>query len=99
MVITHDFHPDEPLIAELMETLMAASRRGVVTHFALDERSFPLMQRIPLNKNAQQLLRSHHTILGNLHTAGVKFAVTNKSYHRVINRFSGRMHIKMAIYK
>jgi cardiolipin synthase len=97
MIITHDFHPDEPLVAGLMEMLNVAAARGVHTNFAIDERSFPVMQRVPLNKKAQRLIRSTHETLGNLHAAGVNYTVTNKTFHRLINRFSGRAHIKMAI--
>ena len=97
MVVTHDFNPDEPLIAELITVLTEASARGVDTQFAFDERSFPLLQRVPINKRAAQLIRSHRATLGTLHAAGVKHAVTNKTYHRLINRFSGRAHIKLAI--
>jgi hypothetical protein len=97
MVITHDFHPDEPLVSELVASIIAASERGVATHFAIDERSFPLMQRVPLNKTTQQLIRSQRAILGKLQAAGVKHAVTNKTFHRLVNRFSGRVHTKAAI--
>src|SRR6266567_5057194 len=72
LIVTHDFHPDEPLVAGLMEMLSLAAARGVHTHFAIDERSFPLMQRVPLNKRSQQLIKSTHETLGHLQAAGVK---------------------------
>jgi len=97
LLVTHDFHPDEPQIAELMAALVAAAQRGVNTHFALDERSFPLMQRVPINKKSERLIQATHNSLRKLRAAGATYAITNKSFHRLIHRFSGRAHIKSAI--
>lgn len=97
LLVTHDFRPAEPLVANLMEALAGAARRGVTAQFALDERTYPVMQRVPISKNAATLIRDTNKTLTELRAAGAAYAVTNKTFHRLINRFSGRAHIKVAI--
>lgn len=97
LLVTHDFRPAEPRVAQIMKTLSAAAKRGVNVHFALDERTFPVMQKVPITSNAHTLIHSTHAALETLQAAGGAYAITNKTYHRLINRFSGRAHIKVAI--
>lgn len=97
LVVTHDFRPEEPMVSNVVQALSAAARRGVQTHFAIDERSFPVLQRIPLTRKSHRLIRDTNHILNSLKAAGAVSAITNKSYNRVLNRFSGRAHIKLGI--
>ena len=97
MVITHDFNASEPPVAGLMASLTNAARRGADTNFAIDERAFPVMRRVPLNRKSEVHIKSTIDTLKQLQSVGAQYAVTNKTYHRVINRFSGRAHIKLAI--
>lgn len=97
LLVTHDFRPAEPLVADLMEAVAAAAARGVQVSFALDERTYPVMQRVPISKNASTLIKATNETLATLKAAGAAYAVTNKTFHRLINRFSGRAHIKVVI--
>lgn len=97
LLITHDFRPAEPLVADLMKAIADAASRGVAVSFALDERTYPVMQRVPISRNASTLIKATNETLAALKAAGAAYAVTNKTYHRLINRFSGRAHIKVAV--
>jgi phosphatidylserine/phosphatidylglycerophosphate/cardiolipin synthase-like enzyme len=97
LLVTHDFRPAEPLVADLMKAVAEAAARGVTVSFALDERTYPVMQRVPISKNAATLIKATNDTLDELKAAGAAYAVTNRTYHRLINRFSGRAHIKVAI--
>lgn len=97
LLVTHDFRPAEPLVANLMKAMAGAAERGANVQFALDERTYPVMQKVPISKNAATLIKATNATLAELKAAGAAYAVTNKTFHRLINRFSGRAHIKVAI--
>ncbi|HEU4967136.1 MAG TPA: phospholipase D-like domain-containing protein [Candidatus Saccharimonadales bacterium] len=97
LLVTHDFRPAEPLVADLMKAMAGAAERGANVQFALDERTYPVMQKVPISKNAATLIKATNETLATLKDAGATYAVTNKTFHRLINRFSGRAHIKVVI--
>ena len=97
LLVTHDLEPHDPLIKSLLDVIAAAARRGVDIQFAVDERIYPVMQRIPITRASQARITTADTALQKLADAGVTYRVTNKSYYRVINRFARRSHGKVAV--
>ncbi|MGH7142489.1 MAG: phospholipase D-like domain-containing protein [Candidatus Saccharimonadales bacterium] len=95
-IATHVLDVNEPIIAKLVEVLSAAAQRGVEIKLALDERTLPIMQRIPLNRTKQALIHKTSDSLQRLQTAGVSYAIINKTFKRLINQYAGRLHIKVA---
>ena len=80
-----------------MDVLSEAASRGIEIYFALDERTLPILQHLPLNRSTLNHMKATQSLLQKLQEAGVLYAITNKSYRRVINQFAGRSHIKLAI--
>ena len=97
LLVTHDLEPHDPLIKSLLEVVVAAARRGVGIQFAVDERIYPVMQRMPVTRASQARIATADDALQKLADAGVTYRVTNKSYYRVINRFARRSHGKVAV--
>ena len=97
LLMTHTLSVNEPAIAKLIEELSGAARRGVSIKFTLDERSFPILQSMPLNDTQQSIIQNTRDALQKLEDAGVIYSITNKSYKRLVNSFAGRSHIKLAI--
>lgn len=100
LLVTHDLELDDPLAASVLRELAAAGARGVSASFALDDRTFPVMRRIPVTRTAHRRILHTHAVLGDLRAAGVAYTITNQvhtPYARLTKRFSGRAHIKLAI--
>ncbi len=97
LLMTHTLNVDEPALARLIDELADAASRGVSVKFTLDERTFPILQSLPLNVNQQKIIQVTKAALQKLENAGVIYTITNKSYKRLVNSFAGRSHIKLAI--
>ena len=97
LLMTHTLNVSEPAVAKLIVELASAARRGVSIKFTLDERAFPILQSLPLNDTQQSIIQATREALQKLEDAGVIYSITNKSYKRLVNSFSGRSHIKLAV--
>ena len=97
VLVTHKLDTNNPPMTRLMQALSNAAARGVETHFALDERTLPLLQRLPLNRRSVERIKITKDVLDRFQASGGRYAVTNKTYRRFINQFAGRSHIKLAV--
>lgn len=97
LLMTHDLDVRQPLVAQILDNLQTAAERGVTATFMLDERTFPVLQRLPATPASKVLIQRTNGVLAALRSAGVACHVMNSSYRRVVNRFAGRSHIKAAI--
>ncbi|MGH7195647.1 MAG: phospholipase D-like domain-containing protein [Candidatus Saccharimonadales bacterium] len=105
-VATMAFMPDEPAVAKILRELCVAAKRGVAASLAVDAQIFlindkkipgPLFYFKELPKVMPPTFKRKLKVIKDLRAAGVKVAVTNKPARPLVNPFSGRSHIKLAV--
>ena len=97
LIITHTLNVEETPVATLMKALATAAGHGAETHLAVDARTLPFIQRVPMMHRANKSSRITLAALHSLQESGVLYAITNNTYRRIIHPFAGRSHIKVTV--
>ncbi len=102
-----EFRPDQEAISELVDAMCIAAHRGADVTFLVDAYSFMLRQGAGLGplyfrkkdpKYGYGEFKPVVAAVRKLRRNGVKCVVINKQQYPLKNPFSGRSHIKFAVY-